>query len=219
MPKKKKDTNHENAIIEPADMHVFNYIKENHAIAGADYNVLPYLSVGAQIMFVKYIADTVFTDSGYTPALFDYAQRYATLVCYTDIAVPANENSADDTCEVLYGTDIIADILSKTNTTQYNALVSAARDQIANTNNLIASYSPADDMYASINSILDKVNAWLDENLDKLNFDEKTLSGIKDISGKFANIPDGDLAKEIVKQAKKGTSKSRNNVVDFLEKN
>jgi hypothetical protein len=227
MPRKKQNTNHEIENIKPADTHeietidtsVFDYIRANRTTNGVEFTVKPYLAPQDQLEFVRRIVDAVFTDSGYSAGYFDFAVNYATVATYTDIALPSTDTVVDNLSEVVYSSNLIEEIINRTNRAQLNNLIEAAKDQIAFRKDLIVSYSPADDMYASINSILDKVNAWLDENLDKLNFDEKTLSGIKDISGKFANIPDGDLAKEIVKQAKKGTSKSRNNVVDFLEKN
>src|SRR5574344_2136668 len=153
MPKKKKETNHENAIIEPAetrevDTSVFDYIYNNKTTTGAEFKVKPYYSPADQLTFVKQIVENVFTDSGYTPAFFDFARCYALIAVYTDIAFPNTEDVSDKLCEIIYTTDILKCILSDINLTQYNTLISAAEKQIENRNRLIASYSAADDMYA-----------------------------------------------------------------------
>lgn len=220
MARKKKEVQIEEPIVvQEVDTSVFDYIYTNKTTNGVEFKIKPYLSPADQLTFVKQIVENVFTDFGYTPAYFDFARCYALIAVYTDIAFPNTDDASEKLCEIIYTTDIVHRIISGINVGQYNTLISAAEKQIENRNRLIASYSAADDMYASATSILDKINAWLDKNLDKLNFDEKTLSSIKDISGKFANVSDGDIAKEIVKQVKKSSSKSKNNVVDFPEKN
>jgi hypothetical protein len=214
MPKKKKDTRHENAIIEPTETHeidtsVFDYIYNNKTTTGAEFKVKPYLSPADQLTFVKQIVENVFTDSGYTPALFDFARCYALIAVYTDIAFPNTEDISDKLCEIIYTTDILKCILSDINLTQYNTLISAAEKQIENRNRLIASYSAADDMYASATSILDKINAWLDKNLKNLKLSKNTLAQLSEIVSKFSSVSQADIAQEIVTVAQK------DNVVEF----
>lgn len=214
MPKKKKETNHENAIIEPAETHevdtsVFDYIYNNKTTTGAEFKVKPYLSPADQLTFVKQIVENVFTDSGYTPAFFDFARCYALIAVYTDIAFPNTEDVSDKLCEIIYTTDILKCILSDINLTQYNTLISAAEKQIENRNRLITSYSAADDMYASATSILDKINAWLDKNLKNLKLSKNTLAQLSEIVSKFSSVSQADIAQEIVAVAQK------DNVVEF----
>lgn len=232
MPRKKKDapieesiTMHETATSEEPILHenedidtsAFDYIRENHTSAGADYKVKAYLSTGDQMKFCNHIVDTVYTEAGYTPALFDFAQKYATIVCYTDIALPARKGILDELNEVIYESNLIENIFFHIDHEQFNALISAAKDQIEYRNNLVMSFSESDNMYASINSILDKVNTWLDKNLKKLTLDKKTMAQLRDVMSKFGNVPETDLAKEIVKHVK---TTEKDNVVEFpTEKN
>lgn len=214
MPKKKKETNHENAIIESNKTHeidtsVFDYIYTNKTTNGVEFQIKAYLSPADQLTFVKQIVENVFTDSGYTPAYFDFARCYALIAVYTDIAFPNTEDVSDKLCEIIYTTDILKCILSDINLTQYSALITAAEKQIENRNHLIASYSAADDMYTSATSILDKINAWLDKNLKNLKLSKNTLAQLSEIVSKFSSVSQADIAQEIVKVAQK------DNVVEF----
>ena len=214
MPKKKKETNHENAIIEPTETHevdtsVFDYIYNNKTTTGAELKIKSYLSPADQLIFVKQIVENVFTDSGYTPAYFDFARCYALISVYTNITFPNTDDASEKLCEIIYTTDIINCILSDINLSQYNALIAAAEKQIDNRNNLVMSYSAADDMYASATSILDKINAWLDKNLKNLKLSKNTLTQLSEIIGKFSSVSQVDIAQEVVKVAQK------DNVVEF----
>jgi hypothetical protein len=214
MPKKKKDTRHENAIIEPTETHeidtsVFDYIRSNKTTTGVEFKIKPYLSPADQLTFVKQIVENVFTDFGYTPAYFDFARCYALIAVYTDIAFPNTDDASEKLCEIIYSTTLIQYILSSINIEQYNALILAAEKQIENRNRLITSYSTADDMYASATSILDKINAWLDKNLKNLKLSKNTLAQLSEIVSKFSSVSQADIAQEIVKVAQK------DNVVEF----
>lgn len=214
MPKKKKDTRHENAIIEPTETHevdtsVFDYIYNNKTTNGVEFQIKAYLSPADQLSFVNRIVENVFTDYGYTPAYFDFARCYALISVYTNIAFPNTEDVSDKLCEIIYTTDIVHRIISGINVGQYNTLISAAEKQIENRNRLIASYSAADDMYAGATSILDKINAWLDKNLKNLKLSKNTLTQLSEIVSKFSSVSQADIAQEIVKVAQK------DNVVEF----
>ena len=61
----------------------------------------------------------------------------------------------------------------------------------------------------ALTSVLDKVNDWLDKNLPALDIDAGALDSIKSIADKFANVSDGDVAREVVAAMKD------NNVVEL----
>jgi hypothetical protein len=205
MPRKKKE-----ATESQIDTHVFDALKEKHLVGDLcnDITVKEALNPGEMIGFVAQVVDMVFTN-GYTPALFDYAVKYMTLSYYSNIALPQRDGLSDDLCEVLYCSDVLKYIYDGICTEQLTALIEAARLQIENRNRIIASYSNAEEMYSSFTSILDKVNDWLDNNLPALNVDAGALDSIRSIADKFANVPDEDVAKEVVAAMKD------NNVVEL----
>ena len=118
MPRKKKDTNHENAIIEPTETHeietidtsVFDYIRANRTTNGVEFTVKPYLAPQDQLEFVRRIVDAVFTNSGYSAGYFDFAVNYATVATYTDIALPNTDTVVDNLSEVIYSSNLIEEI-------------------------------------------------------------------------------------------------------------
>lgn len=222
MPRNKKTTQADTSNIVPnnetIDTQVFDYILENHAFERDKFCVKPYLNPTDQMKFCANIVETVFIDAAYTPALFDFAQKFATIICYTDIAIPLRENSIDELSEVVYASDLIKYIYDSIDKDQYNALVDAAKLQISETNMTIRSYSEADNMYHAITSLINKATTYLDKfgsilekKFKKLNIDQETIAQITSMAHHIANLDEGSIAKELVEHLKE----TPNNIVPF----
>lgn len=88
-------------------------------------------TIGLQdsIDFVKAVVNTVFQSDGkYYAALEEFAIRHATIMFYTNIALPSDP---DEEFDFLFGSDIYDKVVSYISKNEYQALCDAAEEQIA----------------------------------------------------------------------------------------
>lgn len=112
---------------------VFDYLYKNEIVEkGFDIKIKKVLSMDEQINFCNCIVKQVFVNSNYTPALFDFAVRFATFIYYTNVEIKGVDSPgiSDKLNDALYHGSIFKYITDRVNKEQYEALIEAAREQI-----------------------------------------------------------------------------------------
>lgn len=168
----------------------FEYIVKNHTVEDSPaFTIKKFLSPTEQYLFVKSVVENVVENGVYYPAFLDYAIRHATMVHYTDIAMP-DEDYEENINKLAYDTDLYDYVLENIHSKQYEALIAAVQEQIK-----YDFSDPASRLVHWINVICSSLNS----KLAGLNFSEEDVKAVTALAHNINNISEEQLVNAITK--------------------
>lgn len=152
---------------------------------GDNFKVKQYLNIKEQLRFTHIVCEMVVDENEekYTPALMDFATRYAIAVCYSNLDIPANANT-EDVCRVLYATEVIECIYERANVKQLSAMIEAAEKEVCFLKEKILRRSASDKFWESLSYIAEKVESYLNE---------KNIDDLVDLASRMKNMDDKEV--------------------------
>lgn len=173
---------------------VFECLSKNGLVdKGTDIKIKKFLTLEEQIAFCDTVTRQVFAGGIYTPAVYDFALRFATLIFYTDIKIsgPETEGISEKLNAVLYQGRVVDYIRERINCGQYEALCAAANSKVE--------YMVQESL--SSGNLLNRLVQWVNEfgsEMKAFLSKEEMVSLIK----KLGAVEEKDIVQELVKYLK-----------------
>lgn len=111
-----------------------------------------YLSMQDKIRFLEEVKGYCIADGEYTPILFDFGVRMATLELYTNVTIPQGIKAAT---ELALGSGLYEELMYHINKVDFDAMVAAAKEEIA----ILTAKNPFDGIIKYIENILEKYDS------------------------------------------------------------
>lgn len=173
---------------------VFECLSKNGLVAkGKNIKIKKFLTLEEQIAFCDSVTRQVFAGGVYTPAVYDFALRFATLIFFTDIEIedPETEGISEKLNTVLYQGRVVEYIRERVNPEQYSALMVAASSKVE--------YMVKESL--SSGNLLNKIAQWISKLGTEVNSflsNEEVVSLIE----KLSNMEEKDIVRELTKYLK-----------------
>lgn len=129
----------------PEDVKTFEYL--NYTITFKRY-----LGMKDKVRFLQEVKNYCMADGEYTPILFDFGVRMATLELYTNVTIPEGIKAAT---ELALGSGLYEELMKYINKVDFDAMVAATKEEIA----ALTEKNPFGGIIKYIENILEKYDS------------------------------------------------------------